>query len=321
MSTKFPDHRKKDFRMPLYRRHVTVLALSTALCLSAPGPWNSFTGVAMAAPVIGTSAAVKGRVFVTTDGAERKAQVSDSIRLEDTVLTKQDSALQILLLDQTTITVGQNCELVIDRFVYDPATSVGEISASVAKGAFRFMSGLIGKANPTNATINTPAATVGIRGTFFEGVVGIDALNLAQLAGLDTSGANPNTALLAILRGPGRMGNTLDQTGTIDVSTEGGSSTIHQPNYAVFAPGNGLPPSAPFPITEAMLAYLNFFLRSTPNGESENPLGIQTTGSQESGQDQFETPQPNLDEIIEDLEDGILDPIVDEFCNTRYKFC
>ena len=304
-----------------YRRHLTALALSTAISLSFPGIWSSTDGLANAAPVIGTSAAVTGNVFVTTEGAERKAQVRDAIKLDDTVLTKQDSALQILLLDQSTFTVGQNCEMLIDRFVYDPDTSAGEISAQVVKGAFRFMSGNIGKANPTNASISTPSATIGIRGTFFEGIVGPDALALAQLGGIDTTGANPNTASIAILRGPGRVGNTLDRIGIIEIFTNGGSSTIFQPNYVVFSPGNGLAPSEPFPITAAMQAYLDFFLRSTPNGQSENPLGLEGTGSGESAQNQFEVPQPNGDELIEDLEDGILDPVVDQVCNKPYTSC
>ncbi|MEM8726528.1 MAG: FecR domain-containing protein, partial [Pseudomonadota bacterium] len=157
------------------------LALSSAIALTAG--LSAFSISASAAPEIGTSAGVRGEVFVTTSGAQRKAQVREAIRLQDEVLTKEDSALQILLLDRSTFTVGQNCRLTIDRFVYDPSTDSGQVSARVARGAFRFMSGRIGQQNPTNASVATPSATIGIRGTFFEGVVGEDAVALAQLGG------------------------------------------------------------------------------------------------------------------------------------------
>ena len=192
------------------------LALSSAIALTAG--LSAFSISASAAPEIGTSAGVRGEVFVTTSGAQRKVQVREAIRLQDEVLTKEDSALQILLLDRSTFTVGQNCRRTIDRFVYDPSTDSGQVSARVARGAFRFMSGRIGQQPPPNASVATPSATIGIRGTFFEGVVGEDAVALAQLGGIDTSNASLDAASLVILRGPGRRRNTLDTAGIIDIS-------------------------------------------------------------------------------------------------------
>lgn len=290
---------------PLSRKIATAIASGLLMGSTLLTP---FTSNAYAAPIVGTSAAVRGKVFVTTKGASRKAQVQDSIKLQDQVLTKNDSALQILLLDRSTFTVGQNCEMLIDKFVYNPTTSVGQVSAKVAKGAFRFMSGNIGNNNPTNATVSTPSATIGIRGTFFEGIVGIDAVVLAQLGNIDVSQAVSALASIIILRGPGRNKNTLDTVGIVEVSNSAGSLTLNQPNYAVFVPSPGAAPIGPFRITEAMQSYLNFFLRSQPNGPTENPLGISDDGSSESGQKGFQEPAPNSDGTIFDLMDGIKDP-------------
>ena len=262
---------------------------------------------AFAAPVVGTSAAVRGSVFVSTSGAQRKAQVRGAIKLQDTVVTKDDSALQILLLDRSTFTVGQNCTLVIDQFVYDPETSVGKISAKVAKGAFRFMSGRIGKNKPTNASVSTPAATIGIRGTFFEGIVGEDAVVLAQLGGVDVSSANYSQASLVILRGPGRRRNTLDNTGIIEIFNSKGSIRISRPDYAVFVPAKGLAPIGPFRVTPEMRDYLDFFLRSAPNGPTENPLDFTAGGGKASGQHQFELPSEVTDPANEEVQDGLTD--------------
>ncbi len=264
-----------------------------------------FSATVWAAPKIGTSSAVRGKVFVTTSGASRKAQVRDAINLQDKVLTKEDSALQILLLDRTTFTVGQNASLTIDKFVYDPTTSQGQVSAKVAKGAFRFMSGNIGKANPTNASVSTPSATIGIRGTFFEGIVGEDAIALAGLAGISTVGANPTGASITVLRGPRAGGNTLDNAGIIRVSNSAGSITLVRPSYAVFVPSAGAAPIGPFKLTKDMLDYLNFFLRSEPNGPPVNFADVEPGGF-ESGQREFELPIDPFD----DDNDGITDPNV-----------
>lgn len=292
--------------MTFHKSKTNLLSLSLAIALSAFVSQEAFS-----APEVGTSAAVRGNVFVTTRGAKRKAAVRQSIKLQDQVLTKDDSALQILLLDRSTFTVGQNCSMTIDRFVYDPDTSVGKISANIAKGAFRFMSGRIGQDNPTNASLSTPSATIGIRGTFLEGIVGEDALALAGIAGLDTTNACSDQASLVVLRGPGRRRNTLDRSGTIEVSNSAGRTLISQPNYAVFIPCIGAAPSAPFKLTPAMQDYLDFFLRSEPNGPPVNPDDEDNTGGVLSGQNDRAKPEGNNDDETTDVEVGIQDDPVE----------
>jgi hypothetical protein len=275
-----------------------VLALAAGLMMA--------TSVSVwAAPTVGTAAAVQGNVYVLTEGAQRKAQVRSSIQLNDEVQTKDDSALQILLLDQTTFTVGQNCSMIIDEFVYDPDAPSGSLSARVLTGAFRYMSGQIAKANPQQANLRTPSASIGIRGTMLEGIVGADAVTLAQEAGLDVSGASPDGASITLLRGPGMGANTLDTTGAITVTSGGVTKTILEPGYFIFSPGPNLPPIGPLPVTAAMLEYLDFFVRSTPSGPNDNPIDV-AGGEDESGQHLFEGDQggddftPNGDDGVED---------------------
>ena len=275
-------------------------------------------GTLLASPAlaqrIGTSAAVQGDVFVTSRGAERRAAVSQSINLADQVLTKDASALQILLLDATTFTVAQNARVTIDRFVYDPDRSVGEVAASVTKGAFRFVSGKIGRADPQASSVRTPSATIGIRGTMLEGIVGEDAIALAQLAGVATGGADASASLV-ILRGPGFARNSLDRRGVVTVTSGGGERTVTRPNYALFVPSAGAAPIGPFKITPQMQDYLDFFLRSDPSGPPVNPTDIQRSADL-AGQSKFQTPidvpdGPGTD-VIDDSQDVLDD---DTFCS------
>lgn len=256
---------------------------------------------AMAQAKVGVSAAVRGQVFVRSGGTEQeRAQVAQNILLRDEVLTKRQSALQILLLDESTFTVGENCEMIIDRFVYDPDRGTGEMSGQVLKGAFRFVSGRIGKANPTRANITTPSATIGIRGTSLEGVVGPDAIRLAELLGIDTSGADSERALLIGLTGAARNNTANATPGIIRVGNSAGEKTVSQPYYVVFVPGPGQAPIGPIKMTTEVQDYFDFFLRTVPFGES---FGTdERTGGELSGQDAFNLPGDDfpLNELFQD---------------------
>ena len=125
----------------------------------------------------GVAGAVLGKVsqisFQTPNAAVgRTVGSGDAIRLGDRIVTGPAGRLQILLLDQSTFTVGPNASMVIDSFVYDPKSGNGTMGATVTRGVFRFVSGRISRTNPRGVTIKTPVATIGVRGTTVVGQVG-----------------------------------------------------------------------------------------------------------------------------------------------------
>src|SRR5258706_8228898 len=128
--------------------------------------------------VVGINAAVLNIARIRSAGAPQAhpAIVRERVALADEVQTGARSQLQLLLLDRSTFTIGANARLTIDRFVYDPNRR--SLTASVAKGAFRFMSGRPDRAG--EASIGTPVSTIGIRGTIVEGVVGSEAVAIAS---------------------------------------------------------------------------------------------------------------------------------------------
>ena len=65
------------------------------------------------------------------------------IYLNETIYASENSGTQILLLDQSTFTIGSESEVVMDTFIYDPETSDGKIVASVKQGSLKVISGLI----------------------------------------------------------------------------------------------------------------------------------------------------------------------------------
>ena len=178
----------------------------------------------------------------------RPAVLRQQVALADRVETGARSQLQILLLDRSTFTIGANARLTIDRFVYDP-DSGRSVSATMAKGAFRFMSGRPSRGGSSN--IATPVASIGIRGTIVDGVVGADAIAMAsgERGAGSTQNADPQSATLVILRGPGAAtrGNVIP--GAITVSAGGKTVSLDRPLLAVFVPRAGAQPVGPFAIS------------------------------------------------------------------------
>jgi hypothetical protein len=212
-------------------------------------------GVAIGADgaiTIGINAVVYNNVRLKSAGAPQAhvAMVRERVGLGDEVQTGGRSQLQVLLLDKTVFTVGSGARVTIDRFVYDPDRGTRAMSASVVKGAFRFMSGRPDRAGTTS--INTPIASIGVRGTIVEGVVGQAAAEIA--AGEAAVGPNvrsdPATASLILLRGPGLRTQGKLSPGAIDVTAGGRTVAVTQPMRAVFVPAAGQRPIGPFLLSD-----------------------------------------------------------------------
>jgi hypothetical protein len=89
----------------------------------------------------------------------------------DTVRTQQGK-VGLTFADNTKVQVTENSKLVIDDFVYDPNSKTGgKLAVNIALGTVRYASGQIAKNNPQSVAVNTPSATIGVRGTDFTAAV------------------------------------------------------------------------------------------------------------------------------------------------------
>ena len=220
------------------------------------------------AQTVGVNAAIRNNVAIKTarDTELRPARLKERVGLGDDIVTAAASVLQILLLDRTSLTVGANARMKVDRFVYDPARSASSVGASVAKGAFRFMSGKAMRGAPGQSSVTTPAASIGIRGTIFEGAVGPDAVRIARgETAVGNAAANNDAATLIVLRGPGTRAQGDERPGAIDVTMGAQMVTLDRPGLALFVPGPDTPAIGPFAISDAGLAMLHELLRTSPD--------------------------------------------------------
>jgi len=247
---------------------LTLLATAALAALAA------FPAVAQ---TVGVNAAVVNDVRMKTEAnpAVHRAAVKERVALGNDIATGPASRLQVLLLDRTNFTVGANARLKVDRFVYDPSRSASSVGLSVTRGAFRFMSGKPLHANPGQSQINTPVASIGIRGTIVELAVGADALAvISHQPGLPSFTADAETATLIFLRGPGSAAQGGEQQGAIDVTAGGTTGAISGSGQAFVITGPGQAPIGPFLLSaEASDALANLLgRRSRSAGRFESPL-------------------------------------------------
>ena len=130
----------------------------------------------------------------------------------DTIISKSKSNAQILFLDQTVLTLGEETELTIDEFVYDPNSQDGSFVSTVKTGTVKFITGQISKKNPDNLEVKVPAGTLGARGTEF--VVLSESNNESTVVLL---GPGPNNTLGMI---PGNL-ILSDGINSVDITNPG----------------------------------------------------------------------------------------------------
>ena len=95
-----------------------------------------------------------------------QASLALDINSYDNVQTS-NGRLGITFLDDSQVRLTEHSELIIDEFIYDPDPSKSKMALQFASGTARFITGKLATIDKENIIINTPSATIGIRGTDF----------------------------------------------------------------------------------------------------------------------------------------------------------
>jgi hypothetical protein len=156
------------------------------------------------------------------------------VEMEDAVQTTRGK-VGIVFADDTKVQVNENSKLVIDDFVYDPKSKdASKLAINMVSGTVRYASGSIAKSNPNNVSINTPTATVAVRGTDFTGT--IDELGGSTFILLPSC---PRKDML-----PDEI-ERLCKTGKIEISNDAGIVILDQAFQATKVTNRGVPPTKP----------------------------------------------------------------------------
>jgi hypothetical protein len=109
---------------------------------------------------------VTGPTQVTRNQDKIEGKVDVGIEMEDTIETLK-SRVGITFEDGTRVQCTEFSKLVIDTFVYDPASGKGKLGLKASLGTVRYASGLIAKNSRDEVKVKTPTASVAVRGTDF----------------------------------------------------------------------------------------------------------------------------------------------------------
>jgi hypothetical protein len=111
---------------------------------------------------IGVASAVTNDVQGFEGGSPRSISVGGGVFSNERVRTGAASAAQLMFIDKTTVSIGPQAEITLDKFIYDPNKGAGQVVLDTVRGSFRFITG---SQNPNRYAIKTPVGTLGIRGT------------------------------------------------------------------------------------------------------------------------------------------------------------
>ncbi len=106
-----------------------------------------------------------GEASILRDQAQMPVETGSHLNKEDVIKTGSDGSVGIVFTDGTTVALGPGTEFSIQDYLYEPKTEAYAFSLYLKKGSAIYSSGKIGKLAPDAVKLNTPKATVGIRGT------------------------------------------------------------------------------------------------------------------------------------------------------------
>ena len=138
------------------------------------------------------------------------------VYIGDTIKTGSNGHIEMRMLDQATITLGGNSEFKIEDHLFDREKGIGKVVMSIAARTFKAISGGILSLQKSSFALNSPVATIGIRGT--------------ELWGGPINGVYE----IALLKGK-----------VIIIENTGGRVKITQPGFGTRVIGPNVAPTAP----------------------------------------------------------------------------
>ena len=106
---------------------------------------------------------VNAAVVQASLGGQIASKVGDLVYQGDVVRTGADGLVSMNFADGTSFNLSKNANMTLNEFVYDPNGKSNSTLFNLSKGTFTFVAGKIAKTG--DMKIDTPVATMGIRGT------------------------------------------------------------------------------------------------------------------------------------------------------------
>ena len=256
------------------KRWLLLLWLVSSTAVADIGSVFELTGTAVIKRGRDTISVAKGTTIETNDRVDTK-----------------NGVVNIRFKDNTTVKVTENSSLVIDDFVYDPASNSGKLGMKAASGTVRYVSGNIAHNNPNSVKINTPTASIAVRGTDF--VMAVDETGKSMMMLMPTCELPQIVNLKGLTCGSGK----------IDVDSGSTIVTLDKPYQATIVETAATPPTAPVVVNLNNTAIGNNLLIRPPLTMSGIAIqqaarsAAERTGDAKRDDDKKESREPSAAEV------------------------
>lgn len=126
-------------------------------------PCGLLSGTASAESIGKAVSAVPSATY-SEGAAPQTIEVGTEFEQNDRILTDKDGAAEIEFVDGTSLTIGANSEVVLDKMIFD-GDKAKNATVNVVRGTLRFVTGT---SDHSAYQIKTPVATIGVRGTVID---------------------------------------------------------------------------------------------------------------------------------------------------------
>ena len=134
--------------------------ISTAVLLVAIACASS----AARAERIGKATSAVPTATFSDGGDAQDIEIGTTYEQNDRIKTGRDGAAELEFLDGTSLTIGANSEIVLDKMIFD-RNRAKNATVEVVRGTLRFVTG---NSDHSAYQIKTPVATIGVRGTVID---------------------------------------------------------------------------------------------------------------------------------------------------------
>jgi len=119
---------------------------------------------------IGQVTGIKGKATLLRETKSSILTIGFKLEKSDIIKTGEKAKVQIIFEDKTIVTIGKKSTLDIEEYLFDEAApSKSKVKLKFFRGAFKSITGKIGKVAPSRFKLKTKNATIGIRGTVLAG--------------------------------------------------------------------------------------------------------------------------------------------------------
>lgn len=210
---------------------------------------------------VGKVVSAQGDVWVVRRAGDRfEATGSLPVFEGDVVETAAGGSVGLIFADESTFSLGDASRMVVEKVSFDPESGDGQITHNVVQGVFSFISGEIARSNPDAMVIQTPVASIGVRGT-------------AGSIKVELNGKTTGALIEEVDPATGKP-----YVGEMSFTNDAGTRVINKPFQATSIATVNTPPSQPFTLSAQEFGkQFGSSLVALPKAESNLPRAFRET--------------------------------------------